>query len=844
MPKVPLKSSPLPRSSAATASASGHLLVVDDAPATLRLMVTELERAGHRVRPADSGELALAAIAHERPELILLDLHMPGLSGLAVCDRLKADPQLRDIPVIFISGAHEVADRLEGLRRGAVDFVVKPFDSEELLARVNNHLELERLRARLRQQSDALQKAAHELEAEIAERRRAQEALQEKASRLTLATEAGQIGIWDWDISNNRIHWDATLRQIYGLPPDGTPENYLTWEGLLHPDDRERCRAEVQQALASGGVYTTEHRIVRPDGEVRHVRGRALIQYDASRRPTRMLGTNWDITAQTRNQERLLLFSRTVEQSSASVVITNVQGEIEYVNERFTRVTGYSAAEMIGSTIRAVLPSDTSDEEFDTLWKTLTRGEIWTGEFENKTKSGQPYWESATIMPIKGEGNRITHYVANKEDITARRVAEEALRHEQWLITCLMETAPALIFFKDTAGRFIRVNQAQAAFFGLKSPSDILGKTHHDFYCPAEAAQATEDEQYIIQTGRPVLDKLDKVTASDGSIRWFSTSRMPMRDLAGNIIGTFGLSTDVTAQKKGEAERAQLQIQLTQAQKLESIGRLAAGIAHEINTPAQYVNDNITYVCKEMEDVERILTAHTSLVTWVKSQSPLEKEATAILETISDIDQAALRREVPAALSDALDGMARITKIVRAMKSFSHPGGEKMAPTDLNQTIESTLIVCRNEWKYVAEVETHYAENLPLVPCLRGDFSQVILNLVVNAAHAIKGVTTNKSGQLGRITVTTLVNGTWAEVRIEDTGTGIPESARPHIFEPFFTTKEVGLGTGQGLAMARSVIVERHKGTLSFETEMGRGTTFIIRLPLREENRASSSAGA
>lgn len=821
---------------------SGHLLVVDDAPAALRLMVTTLEQAGHRARPANSGELALAAIAHEHPELILLDIHMPGLSGLAVCDRLKADPRLQDIPILFISGANDVSERREGLRHGAVDFIVKPFDPEELLARVNNHLELARLRARLTQQSEALQQAARELEAEISERRRAQDALQEKASRLALATQAGQIGIWDWDMLKNEVHWDRTLRQIYGLSDDPTPVSYLSWERILHPDDRERCKREVQQALSQGGEYTTEHRILRPDGQVRHIRGRALIHYDATHRPTRMLGTNWDITAQTRNQERLMLFSRTVEQSSASVVITNVEGKIEYVNEKFTLSTGYTSTEMIGANLRAILPADTRTEEFEILWDTITHGKIWTAEFENRTKSGELYWEKATIMPITGDDGRITHFVASKEDITARRVAEEALRHEQWLITCLMETAPALIFFKDTAGHFIRVNQAQAAFFGLKSPVEILGRTHHDFYQPAEATQATEDEQFILQTGRPVLDKLEKVTASDGSVKWFSTSRMPMRDVTGHVVGTFGLSTDVTAQKKGEAERAQLQIQLTQAQKLESIGRLAAGIAHEINTPAQYVNDNITYVCKEMEDVGRILIAHTAVASWLQSHPPVPKEVSEILEPISDIDHETLRREVPAALTDALDGMARITKIVRAMKSFSHPGGEKMAPTDLNQTIESTLIVCRNEWKYVAEMETHYAGDLPLVPCLRGDFSQVILNLVINAAHAIKSVlAATNSSQLGRITVTTLVNGGSAEVRIGDTGTGIPESARSHIFEPFFTTKEVGLGTGQGLAMARAVIVERHKGTLTFETEVGRGTTFIIRLPLQEEPRTPPS---
>jgi signal transduction histidine kinase len=273
-------------------------------------------------------------------------------------------------------------------------------------------------------------------------------------------------------------------------------------------------------------------------------------------------------------------------------------------------------------------------------------------------------------------------------------------------------------------------------------------------------------------------------------------------------------------------------VQLNQAQKLESIGRLAAGIAHEINTPSQFVSDNISYVSRSMADIERLLAAHGGIVAYLEKSGPLPPEVEALLQPIRKIKQARLRQEVPAALADASDGMGRITKIVRAMKSFSHPGGDEMTLTDLNQAIDSTLIVCRNEWKYIADLETDFAPDLPTVPCLRGDFNQVILNLVVNAAHAIADVVAQTPGTKGRITVSTRAEGDWVEVRISDTGTGIPESARPHLFEPFFTTKPVGKGTGQGLALARSVIVDRHKGSLTFETELGRGSTFILRLPL------------
>jgi signal transduction histidine kinase len=191
-----------------------------------------------------------------------------------------------------------------------------------------------------------------------------------------------------------------------------------------------------------------------------------------------------------------------------------------------------------------------------------------------------------------------------------------------------------------------------------------------------------------------------------------------------------------------------------------------------------------------------------------------------------------MKEEIPKALNQSLDGTNRISKIVRAMKDFSHPGAEGKKPIDLNRAIESTTTVARNEWKYVANVITDLDSTMPLVPCLPGEINQVILNLVINAAHAIGDAIGPEVGQKGTITISTRKEGEWMEMRIADTGTGIPEAARTKIFDPFFTTKEVGKGTGQGLAIAHDVIVNKHGGTLTYETTPGKGTTFMIRLPL------------
>jgi signal transduction histidine kinase len=194
-----------------------------------------------------------------------------------------------------------------------------------------------------------------------------------------------------------------------------------------------------------------------------------------------------------------------------------------------------------------------------------------------------------------------------------------------------------------------------------------------------------------------------------------------------------------------------------------------------------------------------------------------------------------LLEQMPEALSDSLEGLERIAKIVRAMKDFAHPGQQSLSAADLNAAIESTVTVARNEWKYVAEMVLDLDPALPRVPCMLGDFNQVILNIVVNAAHAIADIVGDGSRRKGTITLTTRQNDGHVEVRIDDTGTGIPEEYRDRIFDDFFTTKAVGKGTGQGLAIARRVIVEKHHGTLTFETEMGKGTTFVIRLPIEPD---------
>jgi two-component system, NtrC family, sensor kinase len=269
---------------------------------------------------------------------------------------------------------------------------------------------------------------------------------------------------------------------------------------------------------------------------------------------------------------------------------------------------------------------------------------------------------------------------------------------------------------------------------------------------------------------------------------------------------------------------------LLQSHKLQAIGQLAAGIAHEINTPTQYVGDNLAFLRRAFSALVEIVQALPALVE-VAKLAGIEQADT--METrMKRLKLPFVVKEVPKAIEQSLEGVARVSSIVSAMKEFSHPSGGEFSNVDLNEAIKTTVTVARNEWKYVADLELELDPTLPQVACMRDEVNQVVLNLVVNAAHAIADVNDGGAKGRGKITVRTRLEGAFAAIDVADTGGGIPEAVRGRIFDPFFTTKAVGRGTGQGLAIARTVIVDKHKGKLAFETELGRGTTFQVRLPL------------
>lgn len=253
------------------------------------------------------------------------------------------------------------------------------------------------------------------------------------------------------------------------------------------------------------------------------------------------------------------------------------------------------------------------------------------------------------------------------------------------------------------------------------------------------------------------------------------------------------------------AEIEQLKQRLANSQKLESLGQLTSGIAHEINTPLQYIGDNMEFLRESFEELLSLFPKMRGLD--------------------DSIDLEYYEEEIPAALRQNLEGIKNLSQLVRSMKSFTHPGQGSPEPTDVNRLVEDMVTVSRNQWKYVATMEMNLGSSVGLVDVYPGEIGQVVLNLVVNAAHAIEDY-----GDSGEIQVTTERQDKEIVIEIKDNGAGVPKEIQQKVFEPFFTTKPAGKGTGQGLALAKEIIEERHKGSLALESQPG-STVFTIRIP-------------
>jgi two-component system cell cycle sensor histidine kinase/response regulator CckA len=499
--------------------------------------------------------------------------------------------------------------------------------------------------------------------------------------------------------------------------------------------------------------------------------------------------------------ETLRKLSRAVEQSPVSVVITDTDGSIEYVNPKFTQVTGYSSDEVFGMNPRILKSGEASPEVYREMWATITAGREWRGEFHNRKKGGELFWEFASISPILDERGQITHFVAVKEDITNRKRAEEALAKSELLFRSLIENALDIIAVVAPDGTVRYVSPSVERLLG-REPARVGGLNVFDLIHPDDLPLAKERFQRTLETGTRFEQIEFRVRHSDGSWRILSMIGKPSPPATG-ARGLIINARDLT-------ESRALEEQLRQAQKMEAVGRLAGGIAHDFN------------------NLLTTIIGYTELATGrMKPEDPSRTD-------LSEIDKAA----------------HRAADLTRQLLAFSRKQVLQLRVIDLNQVVSDTNKMLRRLIGEDVELVTSLEERLSSVRADTGQIEQVLLNLAVNSRDAMpKG---------GKLTIETsevdldesysafhfdVPAGRYVLLAVSDTGTGMDAATLSHVFEPFFTTKEAGKGTGLGLSTVYGV-VKQSGGHVTVYSEPGVGTTFKIYLPrvegVPEKDRASS----
>ena len=519
------------------------------------------------------------------------------------------------------------------------------------------------------------------------------------------------------------------------------------------------------------------------------------------------------------------------ERDLLGTLMDNVPDAIYFKDSqsRFTRINT-SQARLLGvADSRAALgktdfdffPPEDAQAYYAAEQKIIESGEPVIGALERHSDaSGKFQWFSNTEVPIKDAQGRVTGIVGVARDVTEWKSTLEAFRESEERYRELFENASDLVYTFDLEGRITSLNRVAVQTLGY-SLEEAVQMNLRQLLTPQHWPRIEQLLAHLLGGDSPSNLELE-ITAKDGrAVRLEVKTGLIYKD--GKPVGLQGIGRDITGREVAEME-------LLHAQKLEAVGRLASGIAHEINTPIQFVGDNTRFLQDSFGCLQGLLNKYQEFLSTAASGTLRPDFLAEVRRAEEEADSAYLREEIPKALTQTLEGITRVSSIVRAMKDFAHPESKEMAAADLNKALLSTLTVARNELKYVSDVETDFGD-LPLVVCNVGDLNQVFLNLLVNAAHAISDVVKG-TGAKGKIRVRTVLEGKTVLITISDTGGGIPEAIRARIYDPFFTTKEVGRGTGQGLAIARSLVVNRHKGSLTFESEVGKGTTFYIRLPL------------
>jgi PAS domain S-box-containing protein len=626
----------------------------------------------------------------------------------------------------------------------------------------------------------------------------------------------------------------------------GRPAEWLigrSWNDLVAPpaDGGDRRLG----ALFAGELrhFHDERAFVHADGEPRWASLTLSSIFDQDETTVRHVVVQiQDVTERKRaelalseSEER---FRTAFEETNLGMAIVDTEATILRVNTALEqRILGYATEELVGRDLFSITNPGDYEEDM-AVGRRILSGESSTVQHERRYRhsNGSWVWCLLNLSAVRGDDGAVRQYVLQVEDVTQRRVIEQFLRESESRYRSLVEHLP-LVTYRD------RLDADSSNLFSSPQVEHLLGRPPQDWIDDPTLFPAVihpDDRERVMAEVQRCNETLEdfacefRTLGVDGHHAVVFKEGVVVRDEQGEPMYRQGYLLDVT-------ERRGLEEQLRLAQKLESVGQLAAGIAHEINTPIQFVGDSMAFVRDATADLLALLAASRDGLASL--QGPEADAVRAQLaEAEEEADLAYLRERLPAAFERTADGIDRVASIVRAMKAFAHPTVGTHAPVDLNESVRTTLVVAKAEYKYIADVELDLDDAIPLVSADAGELNQVLLNLVVNAAHAIEDTGDRNATRRGTITITTASAGGDVVVAIRDTGCGIPDDVRARIFDPFYTTKVVGRGTGQGLAIARSIVVDNHHGRIEVDSSPGGGTTMTVRLPVEAPGLLAEAA--
>ncbi len=778
------------------------ILIVEDTYPVYLFLETLLEENSYHVFDCiTAGEDVYGSVKENQPDLILMDIILEGqMDGITAAKQVMKD---FNIPVIFISANTDEDNLNNAALTAPYGFIVKPINENELITVVKS--------AEYR----------FKLEKELIEK--------EKKYRLLFENMHDGFVYLKYDTGGSQDNGDFIFLDVndafirlFNIGPEELLGHSVA---EIYPEI-DTVQENWKEILADVATNSQSLKVSTYIKEMNRWFDFSL--YSPKKNYVSIIFE--DITEQViiqnslkENEEKFRSITTT---ANDAIVMMDDKGTVQFWNRSAEKIFGYTDSEVMGRPLyELIIPDYKIKGHLDGIEKWIVSGK---GDIVGKTttmpairKNGESLYVELSLSSVllKNRWNAM----AIIRDITNRKETEERLNEAHNIIKSLLHSIDSLIIGVSVNDRVTHWNKVSEKLFGIQN-NEAMGLKLSDIPIKWEWDRIFEGISSSILDDKPIMVSNIKYEYQMSAERYLEITINPTKDPDGRFNGFILYGNDIT-------ERKTMYMQLLQDQKLKSIGELAAGIAHEINTPTQYINDNTSF----LEDAFRKIKILYDKIWEITASSDIESSdhlrLSGLDKIIKENDLEYVMEETPIAISQTREGINRVSKIVKSMKSFSHPGIESKVLQDINKAINDTIVISRNEWKYNSDIETDFDEQIKEISCYPAELNQVLLNIIVNASQAIDEAIEKKSIWRGKINISTKkINGN-IEISIRDNGPGIPGELKDRIFAPFFTTKEIGKGTGQGLAIAQSVIVNKHNGKITVDSEPGKWTEFKITLP-------------